>query len=163
MNAHQTLANLPTAMLALYCVTAVLFTAVSASTVTVSWGFDTSQASIQVFLGDTVTWLWNQTAAPHTLISGTQGSPDSLFGVSVPMASGNYSYLFNQTGLYPYYCNLHSAMTGAIFVTDGKCDAALYFVLTTAYDRFVWVFFVQYIWDLPRRILLLVGAVLPVN
>ena len=98
---------------------AALLVAVRATTFTVSWGFDTSNASIQATLGDTVTWTWNQTAAPHTLISGAPGSPNTLFGLSTPISSGNYSFVFNQTGLYPYFCNIHTSMTAAIFIVDG--------------------------------------------
>src|SRR5262245_22862143 len=69
---------------------------------------------INAKVGDTVTWTNNDTQ-PHTVTSGTNGQPDGKFDSSpdfnpliTPQQS--FSHLFNETGVYPYYCSLHPNM-----------------------------------------------------
>jgi len=67
--------------------------------------------------GATVTWV-NTSSEVHTVTSGSQGNHDGRFD-SGNMAPGDeYSYTFESTGTYHYYCIPHLAagMTGTISV-----------------------------------------------
>jgi plastocyanin len=78
---------------------------------------------VEVKVGDTVTWT-NKDATPHTVTSGQGGSspkPDGKFNSSPNFnptinAGQTYSVKFNETGDYPYYCELHSTMVGTVKV-----------------------------------------------
>lgn len=76
-------------------------------------------------VGDTVTWT-NKDTQPHTVTSGTSGTPDNKFNSSPPpnlspliVSQGTFSVKFNATGDYPYYCELHPAMVGTVKIAAG--------------------------------------------
>lgn len=74
--------------------------------------------------GDSVQWVITGTK-PHEVASGKvvetedgmEGVPDGLWD-SGKMASGSFTYTFNSTGTFPYYCDSHAdqGMTGTITV-----------------------------------------------
>ncbi len=73
--------------------------------------------------GDSVEWVLIK--GNHEIASGTvtegedgmEGIPDGLWD-SGKMASGSFTYIFNSTGTFPYYCDSHldQGMTGTIKV-----------------------------------------------
>ena len=74
--------------------------------------------------GDSVEWVMNSTK-PHEIASGAvtegpdgrEGVPDGLWD-SGKMVSGSFTYTFNSTGTFPYYCDSHVdlGMIGTITV-----------------------------------------------
>ena len=71
-------------------------------------------ATLTVKVGTEVTWS-NDSNAPHT-VSSDMG----LFDTSNPLGinpSQTYAFTFTKPGLYSYYCNIHTYMTGKIIVT----------------------------------------------
>jgi len=73
-------------------------------------------------VGDTVTWTNNDIQA-HTVTSGSNGISDNKFNSSPPpnmspliVSHGTFSVKFNETGDYPYYCELHTGMVGIVKV-----------------------------------------------
>lgn len=75
---------------------------------------------IEILIGDTVIWK-NGDQAKHTVTSGTpEDGPDGVFGGSDFLTPGeSYQFTFDKKGQYPYYCLIHTWMTGTVFVTDG--------------------------------------------
>jgi nitrite reductase (NO-forming) len=78
-------------------------------------------AEIRVEIGDTVTWI-NDDTVIHTVTSGTSTgvvtTADDLFG-SGPMAPGDsFSHTFTEAGTFDYFCTPHPWMTGTV-VVDG--------------------------------------------
>jgi len=81
-------------------------------------------SSLTIKRGDSVKWVVAGTKA-HEVASGTaiegpdgrEGVPDGLWE-SGKMASGSFTYTFNSTGTFPYYCNMHidQGMIGKITV-----------------------------------------------
>jgi plastocyanin len=73
--------------------------------------------------GDSVKWVLikgNHEIASGTVIEGPdgrEGVPDGLWD-SGKMASGSFTYTFNSTGTFPYYCDSHvdMGMIGTITV-----------------------------------------------
>ena len=73
-------------------------------------------ANITIGKGTTVTWTWNGNR-DHTVTSGTASAPTNLFDSGV-QNSGSFSFKFNSTGKFPYFCRVHGAMmSGTITVT----------------------------------------------
>jgi nitrite reductase (NO-forming) len=79
---------------------------------------------VNVRVGDTVTWT-NDDTTPHTVTSGT-GSSDPNTGqefnsspnLNPLLASGQtFSHKFTEAGDYPYYCEIHPNMVGAVSVS----------------------------------------------
>ena len=66
---------------------------------------------ITVKVGDTVTWINNESYA-HTVVSDT-----GLFK-SPSLATGDtFSYKFTKVGTFPYSCSIHPFMHGSVIVT----------------------------------------------
>jgi plastocyanin len=74
-----------------------------------------SPAGMTVNLGTTIKWT-NKDNVPHTVTSGTPGSPSGLFDSGNMALNGNFTYTFNQTGTFKYYCTVHPMMTATIIV-----------------------------------------------
>jgi plastocyanin len=73
-------------------------------------------ASISINAGDTVEWANVDTAA-HTVTGGLPADgPSGVFDSSLLMASGNYSFTFDDTGSYDYFCMVHPWMVGSVSV-----------------------------------------------
>lgn len=87
---------------------------------------------ISVHVGDTVTWQ-NDDNEIHTVTSGkgsgrlgfTQnkfGTPDGYFS-SGPFKPGKtWSFTFNKTGTYTYFCTIHPWMEGVVVVSNSIPD-----------------------------------------
>ena len=72
------------------------------------------QVSINV--GDTVTWVNDDTAA-HTATSGSPvDGPSGVFDSSLVMAGSSFSFTFNEAGTYHYFCMVHPWMRGEVIV-----------------------------------------------
>lgn len=113
--------------------TSITLAIAATQTVTVNSNFY-SPSSLTINVGDTVQWNW--VSGSHTVTSGSNTTPDGKFcsldnnaTASVASCTGTayaktspytYSYTFNQTGNYPYYCTVHGAsMSGTITVNQG--------------------------------------------
>lgn len=92
---------------------------VRAATVTVAAvNFEFQPASRSVRVGDVVRWTF--TGDPHTVTSGTPGSPDGQFDSGIEDPGGSFRVTFDQPGTYRYFCQIHAEqMTGTIVVTAG--------------------------------------------
>jgi plastocyanin len=74
---------------------------------------------IRVDVGAPVTWT-NNDKVPHTF-TGVAGS----FGdYKEHVAGQSVSYSFEKSGVYPYFCELHPGMVGAVIVGDVSTSAA---------------------------------------
>ncbi len=82
-------------------------------------GTSFTPADLTVEVGTTVTWV-NQSGMVHTVTSGTDGEHDGVFNSGDVNPGGEYSYTFNETGTYPYFCIPHvqENMTGVIEVVE---------------------------------------------
>src|SRR5690606_40887857 len=75
---------------------------------------------IEINVGDTVTWT-NRDSTPHTVTSGTAGTPDGKFDSSpnfnpLMAPQQTFSHTFTEAGEFPYYCGLHPNMVGTVIV-----------------------------------------------
>ena len=71
-------------------------------------------ASLTIKVGTQVIWI-NDSNAPHTVSSDT-----GVFNTPNPLGINpgqTYAFTFTKPGTYPYYCNIHTYMTGKIVVT----------------------------------------------
>ena len=74
---------------------------------------------IEITVGDTVVWKNADTAA-HAVSSGTFTTGfDGHFDSDVFPQGKSFSYTFDEVGEYPYFCKLHSWMTGNVIVHSG--------------------------------------------
>ena len=76
---------------------------------------------IAAHVGDTVTWT-NDDTQPHTVTSGSNGTPDNKFNSSPNfnplLAPGKtFQHKFTAAGQYPYFCMLHPNMVGTVSVS----------------------------------------------
>ena len=68
-----------------------------------------------VKIGETVSWK-NQDSAFHSVTSGNYENPDGLFDSGHLDPDEVFSYKFEESGMYHYYCTLHPWMAGQIKV-----------------------------------------------
>jgi plastocyanin len=80
-----------------------------------NYGFYPS--SLTVSAGSTVTWV-NMDFVQHTVTSGSEQSPTSLFDSHELSHMQSFSYTFNTPGTYTYYCDVHPEMVGTVVVTE---------------------------------------------
>ncbi len=72
-------------------------------------------SKIVINKGDSVTWL-NEDSAFHSVTSGFYDSPTGLFDSGYLDPYQSFSFTFEKTGLYDYYCTLHPWMDGQVMV-----------------------------------------------
>jgi len=72
--------------------------------------FTFNPQQITVKAGDTVTWV-NHDDIPHTVTSNTMAFKSKALD-----SDDKFSFTFATPGTYPYFCSLHSMMTGSIVV-----------------------------------------------
>lgn len=79
--------------------------------------------SLTIPPGTTVRWTHND-AAPHTVTSGTPdgAKKGEAFRSSTLMTGGTFTFTFMSEGVFPYFCEIHNRMRGAVEV---KAEAAL--------------------------------------
>lgn len=73
-------------------------------------GFAFVPSSITVRKGDTIVWT-NKDSAPHTVTGG------DLKSASLGQ-NQTYSFAYDRTGTFNYYCSLHPNMKGTVTVVD---------------------------------------------
>jgi plastocyanin len=71
--------------------------------------------SIEIKVGDTVTWI-NNDSSPHTVTSSSDEG-NITFDSDVLRRGETFSFTFDQEGQYPYLCTLHPSMIGTVVVT----------------------------------------------
>ncbi|MDT0322655.1 cupredoxin domain-containing protein [Streptomyces millisiae] len=72
-------------------------------------------AALTVSVGDTVTWV-NNDSAPHNVV--TTSGPAALESGTLETGD-SWSFTFTEAGTYEYYCSIHPNMTAAITVVEG--------------------------------------------
>jgi plastocyanin len=79
---------------------------------------------VEVTVGDTVTWI-NDDSTTHTATSGSSDSGSTgMFGGTdespeiIDADGGTQSFTFDEAGEFPYYCVLHPNMVGTVIVTE---------------------------------------------
>lgn len=73
-------------------------------------GFAFAPATVTVSVGTTVTWT-NKDSVPHTVTT-----QDTLFDSGNLSRGATFSYTFDQSGTFEYYCTIHPRMTGKVIV-----------------------------------------------
>ncbi len=76
--------------------------------------------SLEIRVGDTVSWSNDDTAA-HTVTSGNiSDGHDGMFDSSLFMSGSTFEFTFDKAGKYDYFCMVHPWMIGKIIVNDVK-------------------------------------------
>lgn len=78
-------------------------------------GFAFAPSSQTIQVGDTVMWM-NADSIAHTSTSGQPGAPDGLWNSGFLNSGASFSHTFDAAGTFPYFCGVHSFMTGSITV-----------------------------------------------
>jgi len=78
-------------------------------------GFAFAPANQTINVGDTVMWM-NSDSFAHTSTSGSAGVPDGNWDSGIINSGGTFSHTFSAAGTFPYYCGIHTFMTGSITV-----------------------------------------------
>ena len=68
-----------------------------------------------VSVGTTVTWI-NRDGEFHTTTSGIPLDKDGIWDSSILDQNQRFSFTFDQPGVFPYWCWVHSDMTATITV-----------------------------------------------
>ena len=72
--------------------------------------FSFGPVSLTVAAGTTVTWT-NRDDIPHTVVA-----VDKSFKSKALDTDDRFSYRFDNTGTFPYFCSIHPHMTGKVVV-----------------------------------------------
>jgi plastocyanin len=70
---------------------------------------------IEIKVGDTVTWI-NNDSSPHTVTSSSNDG-SITFDSDVLRRGEMFSFTFDKEGQYPYLCTLHPSMVGTVVVS----------------------------------------------
>ena len=84
-------------------------------------------STLRVQQGDTVTWINNEETENHVVTSGEGitrleltlgklGEADGLFDSGLFAPREQWSYTFNEPGIYNYFCTVHPWMVGTVIV-----------------------------------------------
>jgi len=71
---------------------------------------------VRVDVGDTVTWVNDDTAAHTTTAGSPVEGPSGVFDSGLVMAGSSFSFTFNEAGTYEYFCAVHPWMSGVVIV-----------------------------------------------
>ncbi len=82
--------------------------------------FSFAPAVLTVALGTTVTWI-NHDDIPHTVVS-TEGK---VLKSKVLDTDDKFSYRFDKAGTFPYFCSIHTKMTGKVIVRSSMPSSSL--------------------------------------
>jgi plastocyanin len=111
----------PAALPSLIVAIAALWSGAATATthVVTQSGFTFDPAALTIAVGDTVRWDW--TGGNHTVTSGTSSTDPAvgaLFDASLGAGNPNFSFIFTDPGVVPYFCRPHFGlgMTGTITV-----------------------------------------------
>jgi len=90
----------------------------TATTFDLNWSLSVGdQGTTNIESGDTIRWTWTD-ASTHTVTSATGGFDSGfLSGIGT-----TFSHTFTEAGDFPYNCNVHPSMQGAIFVSEIDTD-----------------------------------------
>lgn len=88
--------------------------------------------TVTVMVGDTVTWI-NNDIEGHTVTSGKSsgrfgwmdkdfGTPNGMFDSDRFMPNESWSYKFEESGTFSYFCTIHPWMDGVITVKESQVD-----------------------------------------
>ena len=72
-------------------------------------------SEIVIKQGDSVTWV-NEDAAFHSVTSGYYDDPSGLFDSGYLDPEGSFTFIFENIGIYDYFCTLHPWMKGQVIV-----------------------------------------------
>ena len=85
--------------------------------------------TLEIGVGEAVVWTNKDEQVRHTVTSGTPGDngvpgvsegqpskPDGIFAGDLPDASATFTFTFDETGTFPYFCEVHPSMVGEIVV-----------------------------------------------
>ena len=72
-------------------------------------------SQITIKKGNQVTWI-NEDSAFHSVTSGLYDAPTGIFDSGYLDPYQSFSYTFETSGLFDYYCTLHPWMDGQILV-----------------------------------------------
>ena len=98
--------------------------------------FSLSPSDLDISVNDTVTWK-NNDAAVHTVTTGKPGLGfDGRVDSGVIVQGGTFSYTFDKSGVYEYYCLFHPWMTG--FVSVGTSTPVLPTGISISSDKSVY-------------------------
>jgi plastocyanin len=75
-----------------------------------SFGF--SPSSLAIHVGENVTWV-NHAGADHDVVSDNLTDP---FDSGIMANGQSFTHRFDQMGVFPYHCSIHTFMTGTITV-----------------------------------------------
>ncbi|MBS3922573.1 MAG: cupredoxin domain-containing protein [Nitrosarchaeum sp.] len=70
-------------------------------------------SKISIKSGDSVTWL-NEDAAFHSVTSGYYGNQSELFDSEYLDPEESFTFIFENPGVYDYFCTLHPWMKGQV-------------------------------------------------
>ena len=79
-----------------------------------------SPYTVEINVGDTVTWT-NPDSVAHTVLSGADNNdPDfgALFDSGLIYPDGEFTHQFDEAGTFPYTCRIHPYMQGIVVVTE---------------------------------------------
>jgi len=77
---------------------------------------------VNIAIGDTVTWVNDDTAA-HTATSGSAADgPDGNWDSSLVISGSSFSNTFDEAGEFPYFCMVHPWMTGMVIVGEAMAE-----------------------------------------
>lgn len=74
-------------------------------------------AALTVKKGTTVTWT-NKDSYAHTVTSGISPNPNGTFNSNNVSASQTFSFKFDNTGSFDYFCMIHPFMKAKITVEE---------------------------------------------
>lgn len=74
-------------------------------------------AALTVKKGTTVTWT-NKDSYAHTVTSGISPDPNGTFNSNNLSANQTFSYKFDSTGSFDYFCTIHQFMKAKIIVVE---------------------------------------------
>ena len=76
-------------------------------------------------VGAEVTWTNDDLANTHTVTSGdVVVGPDGMFDSGILGPEQNFSYVFEQAGIFPYYCTIHPWKEGVIKISSQESEHA---------------------------------------
>jgi plastocyanin len=71
--------------------------------------------TISVDSGKTITWI-NEDRGLHTVTTGYYDTPDGMMESGQIEPEGEFSFTFDNSGEFHYYCRLHPWMEGTVIV-----------------------------------------------
>lgn len=75
-------------------------------------------AEITVEPGETVTWVFDDSGTAHDVTSVTESKKDPKLLDSGLLMTGEWSFTFDEPGVYEYFCDAHPEMEGTVVVTE---------------------------------------------